>query len=690
MANDKGSARGKSPSRTLRAPKRDRKAKSKPKRKTSLLSLLLSPFARTPAKAGAKSGRKSATKPVAKTRKATATARKRSTSSRKPGLIERTLRRIFYLILIRIIWWVGIRTAVIVAAVVGTSTLYVYSTLPEASALLDGRDSGSVTFADRNGRTFAWRGEQYVTTRTETTSPHLISAVIATEDKRFFNHFGLDPRGIARAMVTNFRAGRVVQGGSTITQQVAKLLYFENTRSLERHIKQIPYVLAMEAKYSKEDILSIYLNRAYLGAGAQGFEAASQRYFNKPSKDITPAEGAMLAGLLKAPSRYAPTRDISAAQGRAGVIIGLMEQQGRLSRVDAELARANPAVLSSAAEARTGGYFADWVMGAGPSFLTKSTTEDVVIETTFDAQIQRAAEAALREVFDTKVREGSKAQAAIVVLSPDGAVRAMVGGRKTGTGSAFKPLVYGAGLEAGLSQLDVFDDAPLTINVRGSGPWSPKNYTRDYKGSVTMTEALRDSINTVAVRVQEAAGRTRVRALAADLGMTRDLANGPSLALGVSEVTLLEITGAYAQAPIRVLSERAAGNLVYMLADVVANGTGRRAQLDDRPAAGKTGTTQAARDAWFIGFTGDYVAGVWMGYDDNTPLNDVTGGGLPAEIWKETMERVHTGLPPSPLPMTLPQSGHQLASTLAAPSGDPEADTVMNRVLDTLFGLDHY
>lgn len=377
MANSTGNTRGSSPSRPLRAEKRERKAAPKPKRKSKAKTKGWSLFAR----------------------KATKPARRRKSVARKPGLIERTLRWIFYLILIRILWWVGIRAAVVVAAVVGTSTLLVYSTLPEASALLDGRETGSVTFADRNGRTFAWRGEQYVTTRTETTSPHLINAVIATEDKRFFDHYGLDPRGIARAMVTNFRAGRVVQGGSTITQQVAKLLYFENTRSLERHIKQIPYVLAMEAKYSKEDILSIYLNRAYLGAGAQGFEAASQRYFAKPSSEVSPAEAAMLAGLLKAPSRYAPTRDISAAQGRAGVIIGLMQDQGHLSRVDAELARANPAVLSNAAAARTGGYFADWVMGAGPAFLTKSTTEDVVIETTFDGRIQRAAEAALQEVF---------------------------------------------------------------------------------------------------------------------------------------------------------------------------------------------------------------------------------------------------------------------------------------------------
>ena len=385
------------------------------------------------------------------------------------------------------------------AVVVGGTTAYTYLKLPAAEELLDGRERGSVTLLDRDGGVFAWRGEQYVVTRAETASPHLVNAVIATEDKRFYNHFGLDPKGIVRAMAANMRAGRVVQGGSTITQQVAKLLYFENTRSLERHIRQVPIVLAMELKYSKQDILSIYLNRAYLGAGAQGFEAASQRYFGKSARDVSPAEAAMLAGLLKAPSRFAPTRDISVAQGRADVILGLMQEQGYLTRIEADLARATPAVLSEAAEARAGGYFADWVMSAGPSFLTNATTEDVEIATTFDPRIQRAAEQALNAVFASKLKDGSKAQAAIVVLSPDGAVRAMVGGRKTGAGaagqfnratqalrqpgSAFKTLVYAAGLQAGMHPFDVMEDGPITIDIPGSGPWSPKNYSRYLSGA---------------------------------------------------------------------------------------------------------------------------------------------------------------------------------------------------------------
>lgn len=673
--------------------------------------------------------------PRGKARKTTKTrkSKKRSgtSSTAKLGLFERLLRWMLFGVL-RTVWWIGIRVAVVLGLIVGGTTWYYYEALPPLEDLLDGREQGSVTLLDRNDRVFAWRGAQYQTLHADDASPHLVNAVLATEDRRFYEHFGLDPRGIVRAMVTNASAGRVVQGGSTITQQVAKLLFFENTRSLERHIKQVPIVLAMELKYSKDDILSIYLNRAYLGAGAQGFEAAARRYFNKSARSLTPAEAAMLAGLLKAPSRYAPTSDIEAAQGRAEVIVGLMEEQGYLSRVEADLARALPAELSPAAAGRNGSAFADWVMSAGPDFLTRATTEDVVMSTTFDPRIQRAAVSALDQVFKTKVREGSKAQAAIVVLSPDGAVRGMVGGRSIGRagqfnratqalrqpGSAFKPMVYAAGLEAGLDPYTIIPDTPLTIDVPGSGPWSPKNYTRDYRGDIPMVEAFRESINTVAVRISEYAGRGKVRQIARDLGIREDLAQGPALALGVSEVTLLELTGAYAAIlnngrrsepyglldlrlkqdnqllmgtdrvpPVPVLSETTAGYLVYMMAEGVANGTGQRAQLPDRPAAGKTGTTQAARDAWFIGFTGDYVTGIWMGYDDNTPLTGVTGGGLPAEIWREVMIRIHEGLPPSPLPMLVPDAPRYASATGQQQQQDPVAQNILHSVLNSVFGL---
>jgi penicillin-binding protein 1A len=374
-------------------------------------------------------------------------------------------------------------------------------------------------------------------------------------------------------------------------------------------------------------------------------------------------------------------------------------------------------------------------MSAGPDFLTRRTTEDVEVVTTFDPRAQRAAETGLAHVFETKLKPGSNAQAAVVVMSPDGAVRAMIGGRELGagegefnratqarrqTGSLFKTFVFAAALQAGYSPFDAVLDAPLSLHIPGSGQWSPENYTREYRGPIDLVTALTHSVNTATVRVSEATGRARVRAVAEDLGVSSPIADGPAIALGVSEATLLEMTGAYAGilnrgvrvrpygltelrrksdgAPLmgggpaagaRVLDERAAGELVWMLEQVVDHGTGARAKLPDgRPAAGKTGTTQAARDAWFIGFTADYVTGVWMGYDDNTPLSGTTGGGLPAEIWREVMVRAEDGLPIRPLPDRMPAppvaSAPQLPNPVAAV--DTAVRTVVQNVLQGLFG----
>ncbi len=639
------------------------------------------------------------------------TVRRKAKARSRVGFTERVLRRLFGGIF-RLAWWVGLRLAVVLAIVLGVSTGYYVSQLPDLEQLLDGREGGSVTLLDAQGETFAWRGEQHGVTRVEDVSPHLVHAIIATEDRRFYWHFGVDLQGTARAALVNLRAGRTVQGGSSLTQQAAKLIWFDNTRTIERKLKEIPAALALEWKFSKDEILSIYLNRAYLGAGATGFEAASQRYFAKSASRLTPAEAAMLAGLLRAPSRYAPTNNLALAQERARVILGLMGELGYLSGAEVAEARANPAALSRAAAARTGGSFADWVMSSGPDFLTRSTTEDVTVSTTFDPQIQRAAEAGLSEVFETKLRAGSKAQAAVVVMSRDGAVRAMIGGRdvdgadgqfnratqaRRQTGSLFKTFVYAAALEQGANPFDLVLDEPLTINVAGSGPWSPQNYTREFRGQIDLATAFAQSINTSAVRVAEASGRDRVRSVALDLGLSGPIADGPAIALGASEATLLEMTGAYAGIlnngyrarpygmnelrlrsdgsrlmaagpgpSVQVLDARTAGTMIWMMAQVVETGTGGRARLADRPAAGKTGTTSAARDAWFIGFTADYVAGVWMGYDDNTPLTGVTGGGLPAEIWHEVMTRVHEGMPPKALPMWLPE---RRTAPLAVASG---------------------
>jgi len=658
----------------------------------------------------------------AATPKAAPKRQRRARKARQPrrsgivGWFAAMIRMIFRLIF-GLIW----RGAVVMVLILAGATFYYYQQLPDVAAASDARARGSVTMLDRDGQVFAWRGEQFGgMIDTDTVSPHLVNAVVATEDRRFFRHMGVSPRGIASAIRINLSEGRGPlegHGGSTITQQVAKLMclgvgydpdvwdsesdYETDCRrtSLWRKIQEIPFSLAMELRYSKEEILTIYFNRAYLGAGARGFEAAAQRYFGITAAEVNPQQSAMLAGLLVAPSYYAPTRNLERAQRRANLVMNLMQEQGFLTAAQAETARANPAILSDAAEANVGGYFADWIMREAPEFLTSETTEDVIIRTTFDPAMQAAAEAALEDVFANQVRDGSEAQAAIVVMSADGAVRAMVGGRDTQgaglfnratqamrqTGSAFKPFVYATALELGWRFDDVILDGPLTINVPGSGPYSPTNYSGEFYGEVTLTDALRASLNTAAVRLSEEVGRDLVRTVASEFGIQSDLAAGPALALGASESTLIEMTGAYAGIlnggsavrPFglselrlvgdsealfeqmdgiqeRVISENAARQLTYMMAEVVANGTGARAALSDRPVAGKTGTTQAARDAWFVGFTADYVAGVWMGYDDNQPLSGVTGGGLPAEIWRQTMERIHRDLPPRPLPMIDP------------------------------------
>lgn len=688
--------------------------------------------------------KKTARKPAAKPRRKPS---KKTAKKAPKSLLGRLLRW-----LRRLIWGIFWRVSVFVAFVLSLMVGYYYTTLPPVTDLLDGRARGSVTLLDRDSQVFAWRGDQFGGAVTaQTVSPYLKNAIVATEDKRFYRHFGLSPRGVASAVRINLSEGRGPlsgHGGSTITQQTAKLLclgvpydpeiqteaeYESSCRrgTIQRKAQEAIYALAMEVKYSKDEILTIYMNRAFLGAGARGFEAASQRYFGKSAANVTPAEAAMLAGLLVAPSRFAPTNDLDRSQRRAATILRLMNEQGYLSDSDTRQAQANPAELSEAAEARAGGYFADWVMASGPEFFTRKTTEDVIIRTTLDPRMQRSAEEALQWVFENKVRAGSKAQAAIVVMSADGAVRAMVGGRKLKvsgafnratqalrqTGSAFKPFVYAAALEMGFMPNDIVEDTQITIDVPGSGPWTAENYTKEYFGPVPLSYALGNSLNAATIRLSQNVGTPLIRAVAQDFGVTSPLAPGPAFVLGTSEATLLEMTGAYAgflnggrqsqpygltELRLRgddtalfetgrefgqtVINERATADLVYMLNYVVEQGSGQRARLPDRQAAGKTGTTQGARDAWFIGFTGHYVTGVWMGYDDNSKLSGVTGGGLPAEIWREVMTRIHEGLPPKPLPMNTqaPQvAGNQVPvnETVAEPQKN-----IIDQLFDGLFG----
>ena len=693
-----------------------------------------------------------------KAKKANAQKRKPAKPTRKRGPLGLVWALFGWLVrlVVRLLWGIGWRIGAVCGLGIAAAVLFFAATLPPITDLVDGRARGSVTLLDRYGSPFAWRGEQFGGMITAATvSPHLHNAVIATEDRRFYRHFGLSPRGIASAIRINLSEGRGPlsgHGGSTITQQAAKLLclgvpydpsewesesaYEADCRrsTLMRKGKEALYSMAMELKYSKEDILTIYLNRAYLGAGTRGFEAAAQRYFGISAAQVTPSQAAILAGLLKAPTTYAPTNNLQRSWGRANVVLGLMEREGYLTEEEAAFARANPAPLSEAAEESSGGYFADWVMSEGPEFFTRNTTEDVIIRTTLDAEIQTSAEEALTWVFENRVSEGSGAEAAIVVMSADGAVRAMVGGRNLAasglfnratqasrqTGSSFKPFVYAAALELGYSPLDLVDDSELTIQIPGSGPYTPRNYDNAFKGPITLTQAMAESRNIPAVRLTEELGRDNVRTIAEGFGITSGLADGPALALGASESTLIEMTGAYAgilnggssvtpyglvdlrlqgdATPMmdarggigeRVIQERTARQLVWMMNQVSEIGTAQRAKISGWDIAAKTGTTQGARDAWFIGFTANYVTGVWMGYDDNTPLTGVTGSGLPAEIWRETMVNVLGESDPIPLPVEEPNAINETLRGLqgpeaSRPSGQDEDTNILINLLNSL------
>ncbi len=570
----------------------------------------------------------------------------------------------------------GIWCAIALALLLGWYAL----DLPNPSDLASERRPG-VAIVAQNGTVLANYGELHgETLHFDDLPPHLIDAVVATEDRRFFDHFGLDIIGIARAMVANVRAGGIVQGGSTISQQVAKNLFLTPERSFKRKVQEAMLALWLERQFTKEQILAIYMNRVYLGGGAFGVDAAAHRYFDKPAGELTLPEAAMLAGLLRAPSRLAPTSNLEAAQERAAVVIGTMVDADRLSEEAAAIALAEPAepaaLVSRGDDVR---YATDWVMALASDYVGPAR-EDLVIVTTLQPDLQRMAEAVLGDTLAAAGEEQQASQAALVAMMPDGAVRAMVGGVDYGEsqfnratqalrqpGSAFKLFVYLAALEQGRSPNDMVIDRPIQIEG-----WTPGNFGGDFAGQMTMREALAQSVNTVAAETAWSAGIDNVVAMAHRLGITSDLQPLPSLALGSAEVTPLELTAAYATlanqghevwpyaileirtksgivlysryalAGQQLLDLRTVANMTDMLSAAVRSGTGRAAQID-RPVAGKTGTSSDFRDAWFIGLTRDMVTGVWVGNDDGAPMNRVTGGGLPARIWADFMTRALAG-----------------------------------------------
>ncbi|KPH79577.1 transglycosylase domain-containing protein [Bosea vaviloviae] len=574
--------------------------------------------------------------------------------------------------------------------VIGLGGLIAYhaAQLPPINQLTVPKRPPNIAILAADGSLLANRGETGGRTITiGEVPPYLPKAFVAIEDRRFYDHFGIDPVGLARAMVNNLRRSGGVQGGSTLTQQLAKNLFLTQERTAARKIQEAILALWLERTYSKDQILELYLNRVYFGSGAYGVEAAAQRYFNKSARSVTIAEAAMLAGLVQAPSRLAPNRNPEAAEKRAQLVIAAMADQGLISQASAKTALVAPAEASERVGAGSVNYAADYVMDVLDDFIG-AVEGDVTVLTTIDPKLQASAETILVEALNAQGAKQGVGQGAVVSMAPDGALRALIGGRdytksqfnrataaKRQPGSSFKPFIYLTALEHGLTPDTIRDDSPVTIKG-----WTPENNSRTYRGPVTLQTAFAHSLNTIAVKLnQEVTPREAVRT-AQRLGISSALQANPSLALGTSEVTPVELTTAYAtfanggQAVLPYVIREVkslSGKVIYarkgtgfgpvvqpqtlsminaMFHEVMVSGTGSKANIAGWEVGGKSGTTQDFRDAWFVGFTARLVTSVWLGNDDNSTMKRVFGSGLPAEIWAKYMRAAHAGMQPAPLP----------------------------------------
>lgn len=586
-------------------------------------------------------------------------------------------------------------TAGVLIAVVSCTVLVFYVLTPHVPKNVDLMTYDRVVglkVVDWQGGLIGSRGGFYgKTLKLDDVPWQLKTAFIVTEDRRFYDHSGIDWWGMLRALAINTFAGEVRQGGSTITQQLAKNLFLTRERTITRKLKEAILAWEIEDQYTKDEILEIYLNRIYLGAGTYGVDAAAHVYFGKSAQQVTIAEAAMLAGLAKAPSRDAPTANLERAQARSKIVLDLMLKNNVISEPEYVHAASNPATLSDRRFSRLVNYFLDHVQSEAEPIIAQvlaAQTDDklkptgtVIVHTTLDPKMQALAETAITEHMNSQSEERQAEQAALVALSPTGELRAMVGGRsyqesqfnrasqaKRQPGSAFKPIVYLTAMEAGMTPDTIYIDGPVRF-----GRWTPANYTGHYHGPVSIARALKLSLNTVAAQVAKDVGVKNIIERAQTLGITENLTNDLTIALGTAVVTPLELTSAYVpfaasgmkpvvktilkienedgtllyeaepEPPQRMFSNKVSAEMNFMMSQVLVSGTGRQANLGKRPAAGKTGTSQDWRDAWFMGYTGDLITGVWVGNDDNSPMNRVTGGGLPALIWKDFMTNVHEG-----------------------------------------------
>src|SRR6202171_4782983 len=614
----------------------------------------------------------------------------------------------------RLCYWaagLGLWAAIAVVGVI----IWVGAHLPPIQSLEIPKRPPTIQITGFDGSVLATRGELAgANVALKDLPPYLPKAFIAIEDRRFYSHYGVDPVGIARAAVANILHRGVSQGGSTLTQQLAKNLFLTQERTLQRKLQEVELAFWLERKHSKTEILQLYPHRGYFGSGAYGVEAAAQRYFGKSAKNVTLPEAAMLAGLVKSPSRLAPNRNPEGAEKRAQTVLTAMAEAKFITDAQAQASIGHPSYNVKAVGAGTVNYVADWI-GEVLDDLIGQIDQNILVETSIDPKLQSVAEAAIIDELAAKSVKFNVSQGALVAMTPDGAVRAMVGGRnyaesqynravtaKRQPGSAFKPFVYLTAIEAGLTPETIRQDAPL--DVKG---WKPENYGHEYFGAVTLTQALAMSLNTVAVRLGLEVGAQNVVRTAHRLGISSKLDANASIALGTSEVSLTELIGAYVpfangglgvsphvvtriRTPEgkvlymrlpdqfgRVIEPRHVAMMNTMMQETLLSGTARKAEIPGWMAAGKTGTSQDFRDAWFIGYTANLVTGVWLGNDDNSPTKKATGGGLPVEVWTRFMRAAHQGVPVAALPNS--QAGGlfsnlvQTASQVSAPSAPTAA-----------------
>lgn len=647
----------------------------------------------------------------------------RKPANKKPPVPQKRWKRIVY--------WLGVVS--VWGLIVGSvGVAYIAWDLPDVDEAISASRKPIIRVLTRDGYELTRRGHRYgQSVRLDDVPLMLSQAILATEDRRFYDHFGVDLIGIARAMWINLRAGGIRQGGSTLTQQAAKNLFLKSERTFRRKFQEVLLALWMEAKFTKDEILTIYINRVYFGQSVYGVDAAARHYFGVPARDLGDYHAAMLAGMLKGPNKYNPFRNLEVAKKRTEVVLANMVRAGYFSKADADAVVRPKTWRKSATGKKTfygARHYTDWILDQIGDYVTLD--QDVNVFVSLDVRMQKQAVAAAKRMM---VKGGSAEQRdakelALVALAPNGAVLAMLGGKDYATsrfnravqakrqpGSAFKPIVYMAGFEAGLTPATLMIDEPVTID-----DWSPQNFKKTYVGKMTLSDAMMRSVNTIAVKVSEDAGRENVQAMAKKLGITATLTDKPSLALGVSEITLLELTASYGAfatgglglwpygiveiqdgagkplyvrsggGPGRVIPPSYAGAMNGMLTRVISGdkGTGKAARLN-RQAAGKTGTSQDYRDGWFIGYTANLITGVWMGNDVGTPMKGVTGGSLPAKLWKDFMVQATSKMTARALPSEqLPSAATEIEQQISKKANQIEdlAKDIFKNIMNNIFG----